>query len=64
VNAVPKQALTVGVATVCEARQVMLMATGYAKANALKHTIEGDVLHVKHPGRPECFLCGITGRRG
>lgn len=46
VNAVPKQALTVGVATVCEARQVVLLATGYAKANALKHTIEGDVSHV------------------
>ncbi len=46
VNAVPKQALTVGVATVCEAKQVVLLATGYAKANALKHTIEGDVSHV------------------
>lgn len=46
VNAVPRQALTVGVATVCDARQVMLLATGYVKANALKHTIEGDVSHV------------------
>ncbi|MBF6629105.1 MAG: glucosamine-6-phosphate deaminase [Proteiniphilum sp.] len=46
VNAVPKQALTVGVGTVCDARQVILLATGYVKANALKHTIEGDVSHV------------------
>lgn len=46
INAVPKQALTVGVATVCEAKQVVLLAIGYAKAVALQHTIEGDVSHV------------------
>lgn len=46
ISAVPKQALTVGVATVCDARQVVLLATGYAKATALKHTVEGEVSHV------------------
>lgn len=46
ISAVPKQALTVGVATVCDARQVILLATGYAKATALKHTVEGEVSHV------------------
>lgn len=46
VNAVPKQALTVGVATVCDAKQVVLLATGHGKATALKHTIEGEISHV------------------
>lgn len=46
VNAVPKQAVTVGVATVCDAKQVVILATGYAKANAIKQTIEGEVSHV------------------
>lgn len=45
-NTVPKQALTVGVATVCDARQVVILATGYNKAIALKHTIEGEVSHL------------------
>lgn len=46
VNAVPKQAVTVGVATVCDAKQVVILATGYAKADAIKQTIEGEVSHV------------------
>jgi glucosamine-6-phosphate deaminase len=46
VNAVPKQAVTVGVATVCDARQVIILAMGYVKAAALKQTIEGEVTHV------------------
>ncbi len=46
VNLVPKQALTVGVATVCDAKQVLVLATGYNKAVALKHTIEGEVSHL------------------
>lgn len=45
-NAVPKQAVTVGVATVCDAKQVLILATGYNKATALRHTIEGEVSHV------------------
>jgi len=46
VNAVPEQALTVGVGTVCDAREVVLLATGYSKSTALQHTIEGEVSHV------------------
>lgn len=46
VDAVPRQAVTVGVATVCDARQVVILATGYSKAAALKQTIEGEVSHV------------------
>ncbi len=46
IHAVPKQAITVGVATICDAKQVMILTTGYNKAAALKNTIEGEVSHV------------------
>ncbi|MDD4011605.1 MAG: glucosamine-6-phosphate deaminase [Sphaerochaetaceae bacterium] len=40
---VPKMALTVGVKTVTNAREVMLLVNGHAKAQALKAMIEGPV---------------------
>ncbi len=40
---VPSQALTVGIATVMSAREVMILCNGYAKAMALKAAIEGPV---------------------
>ena len=40
---VPSQALTVGIATVMNAREVMILCNGYAKAMALKAAIEGPV---------------------
>ena len=40
---VPALALTVGVATVMSAREVMILANGYAKARALKEAVEGAV---------------------
>jgi len=43
---VPTQALTVGVGTIMDAREVMILATGHNKAQALKHGIEGAVSHV------------------
>ncbi|MDE6628593.1 MAG: glucosamine-6-phosphate deaminase, partial [Muribaculaceae bacterium] len=43
VNLVPKTALTVGVGTVMDAREVMLMVNGHNKARALKHGVEGAV---------------------
>ena len=43
VNLVPKQALTVGVGTVMDAREVMILANGHNKAVALAHAIEGAV---------------------
>merc|ERR1712000_651255 len=39
VNAVPKQALTVGVGTVMEAKEVMILITGASKAYALYKAI-------------------------
>jgi glucosamine-6-phosphate deaminase len=43
VNQVPKTALTVGVGTVMDAKEVMILVNGHNKARALKHGIEGAV---------------------
>ncbi|WP_017304674.1 glucosamine-6-phosphate deaminase [Spirulina subsalsa] len=43
---VPKRALTVGVGTILEAREVMVLVKGYHKAVALQHAIEGCVNHM------------------
>lgn len=40
---VPSQALSVGVRTVTESDEVMVLVSGHAKARALRHTIEGGV---------------------
>lgn len=42
-NKVPKQALTVGVGTVMDSDEVIIMATGVEKARAIRHAIEGGV---------------------
>lgn len=43
---VPRTALTVGVATILSAREVMILATGYGKARAVRHGVEGAYSHV------------------
>ncbi len=45
-NKVPKTALTVGVGTVMDARQVMIIVNGHAKARALQQAVEGGVSHM------------------
>ncbi len=45
VNKVPKLALTVGVGTVMDAKEVMILVNGHHKARALKAAIEGAVTH-------------------
>ncbi|VTR58916.1 glucosamine-6-phosphate deaminase [Actinobacillus pleuropneumoniae] len=42
----PKYALTVGVATLLDAEEVMLLITGYNKALALQACVEGSVNHM------------------
>ncbi len=37
---VPKQALTAGIATICDARRILLLATGEDKAEAVKQAIQ------------------------
>ena len=51
-SAVPAQALTVGVATVLSAKEVVILAFGSKKARALKDAIEGPMSHY-------CTLSGL-----
>ena len=44
-NKVPKTALSVGVGTVCDSREVLLLINGHHKARALRHCVEGGVDH-------------------
>lgn len=44
-NKVPKTALSVGVGTVCDSKQVLLIISGHNKARALRHCVEGSVDH-------------------
>lgn len=46
VNKVPKLALTVGVGTILDAQEVLIMVTGANKARALHYGIEGGVNHM------------------
>ena len=46
INKVPKTALTVGVATVMDAQEVVIIVNGHNKARALQHAIEGSVNHL------------------
>merc|ERR1712168_1607277 len=46
INAVPKQALTVGVGTVMDAKEVLVLITGANKAIALYKAIEDGVCHM------------------
>lgn len=46
INKVPKQALSVGVATVTDAKEVVILAFGNKKARALRDAIEGPCSHV------------------
>ena len=50
--AVPRQALTIGVATILEARAVMLLVTGGSKARILRAALEGP----ETPEVPASFL--------
>ena len=43
INKVPKQALTVGVGTVMDATEVLVLCYGHKKARALKHAIEESI---------------------
>jgi glucosamine-6-phosphate deaminase len=46
VDKVPKTALTVGVGTVMDANEVLIIVNGHNKARALRHAIEGSVNHL------------------
>jgi glucosamine-6-phosphate deaminase len=42
---VPREALTMGVATILEAREVLILATGEHKAGIVRRAVEGEVDH-------------------
>jgi glucosamine-6-phosphate deaminase len=42
---VPRHAITMGVATILEARQVLLLATGEHKAAIVRRAVEGEISH-------------------
>jgi len=46
VNKVPKTALTVGVGTVMDSRQVLIIVSGHNKARALQEAVENGVNHI------------------
>lgn len=46
INAVPRMALTVGVKTIMDAKEVVIIATGASKALAIQSAIEGGVNHM------------------
>lgn len=62
INKVPKMALTVGVGTILDAREVLIIVTGQSKADALMKCIEQGVNHMytlsslqSHPNA--CIIC-------
>ena len=46
VNQVPKTALTVGVGTVMDAKEVLIIVNGHNKARALRHAVEEPINHI------------------
>ncbi|VBB46037.1 glucosamine-6-phosphate deaminase [uncultured Paludibacter sp.] len=46
VNNVPKTALTVGVATILDAKEVLIIVNGHSKARALHHAVEEPINHI------------------
>lgn len=46
VNKVPKTAVTVGVGTVLDAKEVLIIANGHNKARALRHVVEEPINHM------------------
>ncbi len=46
INKVPKQAMSVGVATVTDAKEVLVLAFGHKKARAIQMAVEGPLTHV------------------
>ncbi len=46
VNLVPKTVVTIGIATIMDAREVMVIASGDKKAEALQCAVEGSVNHM------------------
>ena len=46
INLVRKTALTVGVGTIMDSKEVLILVNGHAKARALYHAVEGSINHM------------------
>jgi glucosamine-6-phosphate deaminase len=42
-DAVPKKALSIGIGTLMDAKEVLILANGHAKAEAVSHMVEGNI---------------------
>jgi glucosamine-6-phosphate deaminase len=59
---VPREAITMGVATILEAREILILATGEHKADIVRRAVEGEVDHeiaatfLQLHGNTTCYL--------
>merc|ERR1719359_1769294 len=60
ISKVPKRALTVGVGTVMDSREVLIIATGINKSVALHQAIENGVNHMWTVSALQMHPCGIV----
>ena len=58
INKVPKQAMSVGVATVLSAAEVLILAFGHTKARAIAQAVEGPLTHVVTLSALQDHPCG------
>ena len=58
INKVPKQAMSVGVATVLSAAEVLILAFGHKKARAIAQAVEGPLTHVVTLSALQDHPCG------
>ncbi len=62
ISQVPTQALTVGIGTIMDSKEVLILASGLKKAKAMYHAIEGNVTHkwpvsILQTHRKAIFVC-------
>ncbi len=58
INKVPKQAMSVGVATVLDSKEVLILAFGHKKARAIQQAVEGPMTHVVTLSALQNHPCG------
>ena len=60
INKVPKQAMSVGVATVLDSHEVLILAFGHKKARAIQQAVEGPMTHVVTLSALQNHPCGTV----
>ena len=60
INKVPKQAMSVGVATVLDSREVLILAFGHKKARSIQQAVEGPMTHVVTLSALQNHPCGTV----